>query len=223
MKKISMKSIRCRAAILTMAMLMVAGMVIAQSDTTMTQAPQEKSREHKKKSDHFIPYAGISANHFIGETDRYETEFAVGYMLGFDYQRGRLLYWQLGLRYNNAIYLLKDMTVPNDTIGLDDVFGVKDIDLPVTIGLNLLWFTDRVVGLRVFLSAIPAYVFKVGDNEMGLTEDHINAFNLYGRLGAALDVAFLEISAGYNFGFTDVLSDYQSKPGQAYFTLGFRF
>jgi len=54
--------------------------------------------------------------------------------------------------------------------------------------------------------------------------DHINAFNLYGQAGVGVDVAFLFVEAGYNYGFIDLFkNDVKSNPNQIFINLGFRF
>ena len=54
--------------------------------------------------------------------------------------------------------------------------------------------------------------------------DDINTFNLYGQGGVGVDVAFLFLEAGFNYGFTDLFkNDIESNPYQIFVNLGFRF
>jgi hypothetical protein len=83
---------------------------------------------------------------------------------------------------------------------------------------------DRLVGLRVFVSAVPSFNLGVGDNDVKITKDDINSFVFYGQAGLGVDVAFLMIEVGYNYGFNDLLKNYaKTNPGQAFASIGFRF
>ena len=107
---------------------------------------------------------------------------------------------------------------------LDGVFSVRSVDIPVTVGINFLTFVSRIVGLRVFVSAVPEFALGVGDNKLGISMDHINTFNIYGQAGVGVDVAFIFVEAGYNYGFIDLFkNDIQSNPNQIFINLGFRF
>ena len=98
-----------------------------------------------------------------------------------------------------------------------------DIDIPITGGINFLSALNRIVALRLFISAVPAINLGIGENDLGITKDDINSFVLYGQAGLGVNVAFLVIEVGYNYGFQDMLKNYESKPGQLFINLGFRF
>jgi hypothetical protein len=64
----------------------------------------------------------------------------------------------------------------------------------------------------------------VGGDDAGLGTSAVNTFNVLGQGGIGVDVAFLYLETGLNYGFTDVLkNDIDSNPLQFYFNLGFRF
>ena len=131
----------------------------------------------------------------------------LGWHLGFDYKRGKFFYWQVGIRYNNAVYKLKEIDL--DSADFVNV-PVRGIDVPITGGVNFLSAINRIVALRLFVSAVPSFAFGVGDNDLGFDKDAINAFIMYGQAGLGINVAFLVLEAGYNFGFKDLLKDYES-------------
>jgi hypothetical protein len=141
----------------------------------------------------------------------------VGYHIGFDYKRGKFFYWQVGLRFNSAAW---DLT---DNADSTDFVSVKDIDIPITGGINFLSAINRVVALRLFVSAVPAINIGVGENDLGIEKEDINSFIFYGQAGLGINVAFLVIETGYNFGLGDVFKNAESKPGQIFVNLGFRF
>jgi hypothetical protein len=115
------------------------------------------------------------------------------------------------------------MTGISDSTDFDDKFGVREIGLPITGGINFLSATNRIVALRLYLSAIPAFAFGLGENDLGIEKDQLNGFNLYGQAGLGVSVFFLTLDAGVNYGFMDVLDYTQSKPLQVFVNLGFRF
>jgi len=80
-----------------------------------------------------------------------------------------------------------------------------------------------LVGLRVFVGAVPAFTLNVAENKLDLTKDDINSFIMYGQGGIGIDIAFFFLETGINYGFSDVLKSYDSKPYQAFVNLGFRF
>jgi hypothetical protein len=149
----------------------------------------------------------------------------IGWLVGASYKRGKFFYWELGARYNNPVYNLDDATIPFDSAQLvDGIFSVRSIDIPATFGINILSITDRILGLRVFIRAVPSFVIGVGDNEINISKDNINAFNVYGELGVGVDIAFLFVEVGANYGFQDLSKDYStSNPYQIYISLGFLF
>jgi hypothetical protein len=195
---------------------------VAQPDTTVSEKNKDEGKKDKaKRKDEFIPYVGVNFNTLSVSSDEiYESSIGVGYHIGFDYKRGKFFYWQVGARFNGSRYNLKAIESDSaDFIGAP----VYDIDIPITGGINFLSALNRVVALRLFISAVPAFNLGVGENDLGLTKDDINSFVLYGQAGLGVNVAFLVIEAGYNFGFQDMLKEYESKPGQIFINLGFRF
>jgi hypothetical protein len=143
--------------------------------------------------------------------------------VGASYKRGRFFYWGIGATYNNSVYNLMDTTLIPGSL-LDGVFSTKNIDVPVTLGINFLTFVSRIAGLRVFVSAVPSFTLGIGDNKLDISMDNINTFNLYGQAGVGVDVAFLFVEAGYNYGFIDLFkNDIKSNPNQIFVNLGFRF
>lgn len=194
---------------------------VGQPDTTVSEKNKDEGKKDKaKRKDEFIPYVGVNFNNLSVSDEIYESSTGVGYHIGFNYKRGKFFYWQAGARFNGARYNLK--TIESDSA---DFIGVPlySIDIPITGGINFLSALNRVVALRIFISAVPSFALGVGENDLGITKDDINSFIMYGQGGIGVNVAFLVIEAGYNFGFQDLLMDAQSKPGQVFINLGFRF
>ena len=201
---------------------------VVQTDPKPVEVQQEKEKKQKKdrkRKDEFKIFAGVNFDQLSIDSKKYESTLAAGYLLGVSYKRGRFFYWEIGARYNNPVYNLNDLTIPPDSSSLlDGVFSVRNMDVPITFGINFLSITSRIVGLRVYVSAVPAFALGVGGNDLGISMDNINTFNLYGQGGVGVDVAFIFLEAGFNYGFIDLFkNDIQSNPYQIFVNLGFRF
>ena len=199
-------------------------MVQDETETTSTDK-EKKQKKDKKRKDEFKVFAGINLNQLNIANDRYYSNMGVGWDLGFTYKRGKFFYWEIGVNYNNPVYMVKDNLVPADSVSIfDGVFGVKYISIPITGGINFLSITSRIVGLRVFVSAIPSFNLGVGSNDLGITKDHLNSFLFYGQAGVGVDVAFIFVEAGFNYGFSNLFNnEFQNNPYQLNLSLGFRF
>jgi hypothetical protein len=192
---------------------------------SISSAQGSGQEKEKKPSSSFKVYAGLNFNELIISSEKFNTTMGVGWLIGASYKRGKFFYWELGARYNNPVYNLDDATMPFDSAQLvDGIFSVRNIDVPISFGVNILSVTDRVLGLRVFIRAVPSFVIGVGDNDINISKDNINSFNLLGELGVGVDIAFLFVEVGANYGFQDLSKDYStSNPYQVYISLGFRF
>lgn len=184
---------------------------------------ETKPKKDKKRKDEFKVFVGINFNKLTMDAVILKPTMAIGWDLGVSYKRGKFFYWQIGATYNNSVYNIMDTTLIPGSL-LDGVFSVRNIDIPVTVGLNLLTFVSRIVGLRVYLSAVPSFALGVGSNKLNISMDNINTFNFYGQAGVGVDVAFIFVEAGYNYGFKDLFkNDIRSNPNQVFVNLGFRF
>ncbi|MEA3477643.1 MAG: hypothetical protein U9R60_05655 [Bacteroidota bacterium] len=192
-----------------------------------TNLVQGQEKE-KKKKDEFKVYAGVSFNHLNIDSKYFESAFTPGFDIGGAYKRGKFFYWEVGVRYNNSVYNLAPVGTPDSISYTDKIFSARNIDVPITVGINILSITSRIVGLRVFISAIPSFTVGVGDNDIGITKDDLNSFNVLGQGGIGVDVAFIFIETGFSYGFGNIIKDInstsiQSNPMQIYLNLGFRF
>jgi hypothetical protein len=196
------------------------------SNNTGNDQQDEKvtgQKKNKTKRDNIKLFGGVNFNLLSMDSELLNPTMAPGWHLGASYKRGRFFYWGIGATYNNSVYNLLDSTLTPGSL-LDGVFNVKNIDIPVTVGINFLSFADRLVGLRGYVSAVPAFALGVGGNKLGISMDKINTFNLYGQIGLGVDVAFIFVEAGYNYGFIDLFkNDIKSNPNQIFINLGFRF
>lgn len=210
--------------ILILAFLFISGYsygegIIPQDETS------KKEKKDKKRKDEFKVYAGVNFNSLLVDENTYTSALTPGWMIGGSYKRGKFFYWEVGVRYNNPVYDLRDATIPTDSSNLlDGVFSTRNIDVPLTVGINFLSFASRIVGLRLFIGATPQFTLGVSGNDLGIDADNVNTFNVLGQGGIGVDVAFIYIESGINYGFMDLVdNDVQSNPMQLFVNLGFRF
>lgn len=186
----------------------------AVQDTIIEESSNKK--EHKRVSD-FKIYGGVSTSKILLSNSSYESAYAAGYLLGFSYRKGRFGYWEVGLNYNSSAVSLQGVNI------LSDNLTIRQLEVPLAAGINLLSATRRVLGLRVFGGAVPGFVVGISDNPFDLDEDDFNSFQLAGRAGVGIDVFFLFIELGYQYGFIDLLNNQDANISQADFRIGFRF
>ena len=180
--------------------------------TTTTATPSKEKR--------FVLYAGPNISTLNVENDELNNESQTGWHVGLSWRSKGFLFSQFGLRYNSPVFSL----FPANGSGTGDhKFSVSAIDIPLTLGINILSGADKVLALRGFISAVPSFNIGVGDNDYGYDKDKIETFNFAGQLGIGVDVLFLVFELGYNYGFIDLLKDSDSKPGQAFLNIGIRF
>ncbi len=174
----------------------------------------------KPKPKQFNFYIGGNSNTMSGSTASYNANSALGYQIGVAWKKGGFTYWQVGLMYNYSAWGFNSLATKVDTGKLN----VQALDIPVTFGVNFLSFA-RIVSLRVYVSAVPAFTLGVGSNHFGITKDDLNSFIFYGQGGIGVDIAFLMIDLGYNYGTGSLMKNSASStnPGQVYLNLGFRF
>ena len=174
----------------------------------------------KAKPKQFNFYIGGNSNTMSGSTASYNVNSALGYQIGVAWKKGGFTYWQVGLMYNYSAWGFNSLATTIDTGKLN----VQALDIPVTLGINFLSFA-RIVGLRAYVNAIPAFTLGVGNNSFGISKDDVNSFIFYVGGGIGVDILFLMIDIGYNYGTGSLLKNSVSStnPGQVYLNLGFRF
>lgn len=198
--------------------------MFAQDDTT-TQGDTQEKKEKKARSS-FKVSAGVTINSLsLDSADGVDSKAGIGYDLGISYKRGRFLYYEVGARYNNRKF---NLSAIDDENAQENSFSVSAIDIPITGGINITSFADRLIGVRVFISAVPSFnISESIDDELNFLDDNISSFLFYGQGGVGIDIAFFFIEAGFNYGFSDIFDfaneSIKSNPSQGYLNIGFRF
>ncbi|MBO3117443.1 PorT family protein [Winogradskyella sp. DF17] len=197
----------------------------AQDNSSQNDEVQQK-KERKAKSSYKIS-AGVNFNNLsVDAADNLESKTDVGYNLGISYKRGRFFYYEIGARYNQRAFEVLDSNDPANIMTND--LKVSAFDVPLTAGINITSFADRLIGLRVFIGAVPSFTLNKDVDRTGLEKDDIEDIMFYGQGGIGIDIAFFFVEIGYNYGFTGIINDIENlsskfNPNQAYFNLGFRF
>ncbi len=200
---------------------------IAQDSTAQEDTTQQK--KEKKARSSFKVSAGVNLNDLsLDSADDVSSSAGAGYNLGISYKRGRFFYYEIGARYNKRSFDVTgsfDDTSENQTT---TSLAVSGFDIPLTGGINLTSFADRLIGVRLFVSAVPSFTIDKDVGELPLDEDDINSFMFYGQGGIGIDIAFFFVELGYNYGFSNIINDMDnesitSNPSQGYLNIGFRF
>lgn len=196
-------------------------LVFCFTNVAMAQDEDIQEKKERKARSSFKISAGVNFNGLNLDTEtQTKSDFTVGYNLGISYKRGRFFYYEIGARLNSRPYDFTNAFDSSDTYS----FTTTAIDVPLSLGLNLTSFADRLVGVRVFVSGIPSFTTSKNlKNIDDITEDNLEDFIFYGQLGVGVDIAFFFIEAGFNYGFDDMINTINSNPNQGYVNLGFRF
>ena len=196
--------------------------ILAFCCTSIAMAQDEDIQEKKERKarSSFKVWAGANFNGLNLDTELATTsDLTVGYNLGLSYKRGRFFYYEIGARLNRRPYNFTDAF----DLSEKSSFSTSAIDIPLSLGINLTSFADRLVGVRLFVSGIPSFTTSKKMDDIGLEEDDIEDFIFYGQAGIGIDIAFFIVEVGYNYGFSNMIKNVNSNPNQGYVNLGFRF
>jgi len=186
----------------------------AAQDTVPSESSKEK--DHKRVSD-FKIYGGVSAGTILLSESPFESAYGTGFLFGAAYRKGRFAYWEIGFNYNNSVVSIEGVNA------LEENLNIRQVEIPISGGFNLLSLTRRVVGVRLFGGVAPGYIVNISNNPFNLEEDDFERFQLGGRVGIGVDILFLFLEAGYQYGFLDMLKERGSNLSQVDFRLGVRF
>ena len=70
----------------------------------LNQESNQGETKTKKKRNDFKIYGAVNFNNLNIGSEYYEPTTAIGWMLGGAYKSGKFFYWELGARYNRAVY-----------------------------------------------------------------------------------------------------------------------
>lgn len=147
-----------------------------------------------------LPQIGITTVNY--STDDFDSSTGVGFEAGGKLRVGARFYGEAGIFWSTA-------SADVSETGSDETAGslrISDIRVPVVIGVKLI--KSRVIALRIFGGATPAFVTSVsGEGELvDVTKDDITSTIWAGRAGLGIDFTLISADAGYDFGFSDLSS-----------------
>ncbi|MCO4821627.1 MAG: hypothetical protein KC469_06135, partial [Flavobacteriaceae bacterium] len=91
--------------------------------------------------------------------------------------------YEIGVRFNRRPYSVAESS---DGYGMETSFSVSAIDIPLTRGINITSFADRLIGVGVFVSVIPSFTIGEDVDELGSEKNGVNSFMFYGQGGLEL-------------------------------------
>lgn len=165
-----------------------------------------------------LPQIGISFPSYSG--DEIDSDTGIGFVAGGKLRVGGRFYVEPGIFWATGE---ADVT---DDEGTTDKFRISDVRIPLVLGLKVI--KSRVVALRIFGGAYPAFAGSVSDNDFDppITDEDLKGTLWSGRVGAGLDVTLVAIDVGYDFGLTDIFEDPEMpsvKRNMPFIEAGLRF
>lgn len=148
------------------------------------------------------PTVGLNLSK-VSPSDGVVTTAKIGYQIGASAIFGRRVYLSPGIYYcqHTTQYVFD---IPNGTTVLTAEEKIAGIKIPVLLGVRIIDpETDPIVNVRVF--AGPSILFNTKNSfSDGFGDDEINwKSNSWGaQVGAGIDIAFVFVEVGYEFGLT---------------------
>ncbi len=154
------------------------------------------------------PQVGINSSNLTEDLNDFEFDGDLGYQIGVDFQFGNKLYLQPGLFFDFR----------NNTIAPIDEEESLDLTrtgfrIPVYMGYRL-GDADGALSLRLF-GGIGAFFVTNNDieeNNFNIDSEDFENFSLNATAGAGLDLFFLFVDVGYDFGLSEIFQDADTSP-----------
>lgn len=129
---------------------------------------------------------------------------------GVDIQFGGRLYFQPGLMYEGR---KADVEPEDQNIGSVNL-RVNRIRIPALVGYNITGEPEQFLNIRAFTGPDISFAVNkdVDDNQLSFDKDDIKNFVWGWNVGAGVDIAFLFVDIGYQFGLSEILDDVEASP-----------
>jgi len=150
------------------------------------------------------PQAGFNASSLTKDFDGDDFEDKWGFQFGVDLQIGNRLYFQPGILWESATNELKQ-EIQDD----NNEFTINRIRIPVMAGYKLFGeTTNRLLDIRVFTGPNIAFVVDKDLGDDPLFQDNDFKDSAWGwNLGMGVDLAFIFVDVGYQFGLSEVFEN----------------
>ncbi|HMQ75454.1 MAG TPA: outer membrane beta-barrel protein [Flavobacteriales bacterium] len=156
-----------------------------------------------------LTHGGASTVVIDGQTHDRNVKGNVGYQAGLGVSIGHRFYVQPGV-YWQTISAKTINTNQTTGVKLEDEPSVSVISVPVRVGLRLLpTMAERIVDVRIFGGITGNHVLSVkdGSDKIDLDKDDFKNLFMGADVGLGVDVLFLFLDAGYEFGLSPIFSD----------------
>lgn len=129
---------------------------------------------------------------------------------GVDIQFGGRLYFQPGLMYEGR---KADVEPEDQNIGSVNL-RVNRIRIPALVGYNITGEPEQFLNIRAFTGPDISFAVNkdVDDNQLSFDKDDIKNFVWGWNVGAGVDIAFLFVDIGYQFGLSEILDNVEASP-----------
>ena len=164
------------------------------------------------------PQAGFNFSSITEDLPQETLDGNSGYQFGVDVKFGDRLYFQPGLFYESR----KGDVIPDDEAVGDIDLKVDRIRIPAIVGYNLLRERDQFFNVRVFTGPSLSFAVSKDLDDQGLLsveEDDLQTFAFGWGAGAGVDIAFLFVDVGYEFGLSKLVDHPEAKPRNNLFFL----
>ena len=163
------------------------------------------------------PQIGFNASTITNDLPQEVLDGKSGIQFGVDLQFGGRFYFQPGLLYEGR----KADVKPVDENIADVNYTVNRIRIPALIGYNITGEPEQFINIRLFTGPNISFAVNkdVDDNQLSFDKDDIRNFIWGWNAGAGLDLAFIFVDVGYEFGLSEIFKDLESSPKNNLFYL----
>jgi hypothetical protein len=149
------------------------------------------------------PTVGLNSNTFTTNLQDADFKSQLGYIVGLDMQIGNKVYFQPGLFWEGKNTKIEPRSVA------DFDYRVNGVRIPLLVGYRLNQDAEQALGLRLFTGPDLFFVANVRPGENVFVgalpdKDDFRSLNWGWSVGAGLDLLFLFVDFGYEFGLNQI-------------------
>lgn len=179
---------------------------------------QDNTSSKKDKPSNIGLFLGLNRGNSATEPQVYSTEGNTGYEFGLFLRTGKWFYVQSGITYMKLSQQLTTGASFPDKV--KDNLSISRLELPFYIGLNVLPIGHKIFNIRGFAGPAFSYALSVKDNDLGISTDEINRFQADLGAGVGLDILFMKLDLGFNYGLANLISGEKSHISYGFLTFG---
>lgn len=164
-------------------------------------------------------FGGINASTLTKPVEGFSYSPNIGYQFGASVLIGKTWYVEPGI-----MWMKTDQEIKVDSSSQVDNNIISTVKIPVYIGYRFFGGSENILNLRVFAGVTANIVTDIKYAGSSFNKDVFNGAIWGADIGAGLDVLFLFLDVGYEFGLSNVFTNesVNSKNNVFYVNLGFR-